>query len=608
MPENDSRATAAVALLPAGWFIGCAVGMVGGAVEAAVSPLAETWRIPWIVGADGLAGGVFGLLAAIALLPARPLSRWGAPASGGILLGVTVFPGLLLPLGLLVNRVLLAGTHFLSLASLAADAFAALVAIALSLCLGRSVSRTLARRPRPLPGLAAALVSAALLAVLHELPVRAGQSGETAPSDLPPIVLVSIDTLRLDGLSTGGDPRPTSPEIDRLCREGLFFPDATCVSPGSAASHAALLTSRYPVSNGVWANFTVMDSSVTTLAEVLRDRGYRTGGFVTNTFLGRRFGFAQGFECYVESGVVEALGHPGRAAFRRSLVLTQVFDRVRSRFSPGHDPSFETALAWLGEDETPPFLFLQIMDVHSPYVPPAPWGARFGARREGDGKGPVNRFGWRPSEEAYAAEIGFADAKIGRLRRTLEELGILEDAVILLTSDHGENLLDHEPHFSHGRTLFDSTLRVLASIRAPGHGVRPAIDGRTFENVDVLPTMADVLEESPHPHWEGQSARRPSPGARWAVSQLKHDFAMRTPSRKIIFPDEGARLRFRLESDPGEQAPTAPFPDEDALQDSLDAWIRSHATDLYRKGPRAVTPDEMSPETVEKLRTLGYIH
>ena len=112
----------------------------------------------------------------------------------------------------------------------------------------------------------------------------------------PPIVLVSIDTLRPDRLSAGGDPRPTSPELDRFLREGTHFVDATTTSPGSAPSHASLFTARYPVSHGVFTNFTILHDEVETLAEILTEEGYRTAGFATNTFLGRRFGFDQGFD------------------------------------------------------------------------------------------------------------------------------------------------------------------------------------------------------------------------------------------------------------------------------------------------------------------------
>ncbi|NNE44346.1 MAG: sulfatase, partial [Gemmatimonadetes bacterium] len=397
-------------------------------------------------------------------------------------------------------------------------------------------------------------------------------------------------------------------ELDRLCREGIQFSEALAVSPGSAASHAALLTSRYPVSSGVWANFSVMDGSVVTLAEILRESGYRTGGFVTNTFLGKRFHFEQGFDSYVESGVVEAVEEPSAATLWRSLAVVQIIDRLRPRFDLGYDPSFESALRWLEESDRPTFWFVHLMDVHSPYVPPPPYGERFGADPDG---GPDtadrkrNKFGWRPSEEAYVAEIRFADHKIGRLRRALERRGWLDDAVILLTSDHGENLLDHEPNFSHGVTLFDSTLRILAALRAPGR-VAPALRADPWENVDALPQIAEVLGWDPHPDWEGRPLAAPARTTP-TYGQLNRDFAVRTPEWKVVLREDGTRDLYDLIRDPGETLPLTDADRMDEADAAFRAWLSRTATPLYLEQARSVKPDELSPETVEKLKSLGYL-
>jgi arylsulfatase len=296
-----------------------------------------------------------------------------------------------------------------------------------------------------------------------------------------------------------------------------------------------------------------MDTSVTTLAETLRARGYRTGGFVTNTFLGRRFGFDQGFDSYVESGVVERLREASPAVLFRSLALVQIVDRARERLQVGYDPSFETALCWIAESRRPSLFFVHLMDVHSPYAPPPPFGPRFGA--DPDAAQPRrarrNRFGWRPSEPAYAAEVRFADTKIGRLRRALERENQLDGSILILTSDHGENLTDHAPNFSHGKTLFDATLRIVAVLRAPATSLRRGLEPAVFENVDVLPTLASLLGEAPSDADEGRSFHPVTPAARectWA--QLERDFAMLTPAGKVILHADGAREVFRLDVDP----------------------------------------------------------
>jgi arylsulfatase A-like enzyme len=593
-------------LLSFGLLAGAVLGAAAGLVEAGARPLSEPLRVVYVLGADGLLGALWGLAAA-ALRSLRPGTTGGARAD---VLAAIAFPGLAVGLGLFANRVVLTGANFLSPVSLFADAVA--VAAAGVLALGiRAVSLRALGNAIPRSGwLPSATVSALLVAAVL-LPPRLVPPGDAA-SGLAPVILISIDTLRTDKVSGGGEPLPTSPHLDRLAREGVQWPDAVTPSPGSAASHAAMLTSRYPVSNGVWANFSVMDESVETLAERLRARGYRTGGFVTNTFLGARFGFAQGFDAYVESGVTEHLEEPSGAALFRSLAVVQVADRLRYRADPGHDPSFEAALRWLRESRRTPFLFLHFMDVHSPYVPPAPWDARFGASRDGGPESPDhrNKFGWRPSIAAYTAEIAHLDSKIGRLRRELEAAGLLDRAVIVLTTDHGENLVDHEPNFTHGSTMFESTLRVLGVLRAPDRLPAGVLETRTLENVDLVPTVAALLGWPPSPEWEGVNllGDRASSPPRTTIAQLNRDFAVRTRERKVILGEDGRREVYALDTDPGERRPAAADSAETAeAEEALGRWLAEVSTPLYTEQARSVSPEELSPETRDKLRALGYL-
>ncbi len=608
-PLPAPRIPSAREILSLGVVLGGGVGALVGTLEAVAAPLGTPLRLTTAIGWDGLAGALVGAGAALPFALWPGARRRGIGAAVGWITGVVAFPVLAAALGLLVNKVLLSGTHFLSRTSLLADFAALLVAGAAAWQIGRGISRRVGDRPtapRPV-ATAAFLVVLVLLALLP----RVIQRGAGPDPDRPTIVVVSIDTLRPDHLSGGGFPDATSPELDRLCREGLLFPEALAVSPGSAASHAALLTSRYPVSNGVWANFSVMDPEVLTLAEVLAAEGYRTGGFATNTFLGKRFHFDQGFDAYVESGQVERLEEPSPSALWRSLALVQIVDRIRVRLTPGYDPSFETALRWIRETDGPAFFFVHLMDVHSPYAPPHPWGPRFGAdpsAGRSDG-GRRNRFGWRPSEEAYTAEVRFADRKIGRLRRALEETDRLDEGILVLTSDHGENLLDHEPNFSHGRTLFDATLRILAAIRAPSRGLRRGLEPAVLENIDLLPTTWELLERDPPPDWEGTSFHPAAPErVRPTVGQLNRDFALRTPDWKLVVREDGGREFYRLDLDPGERRTASIDPDDRREKETmLRAWIEATATDLYSERARSIEAEELSPELREKLRALGYV-
>lgn len=618
------------------FLLGASAGLVSAVAECLLVSLPLGWRVPYAGGVYGLLGGVLGLVVSW-LLPAR--TGWRP------VLACVVFVPVAAALALLANRVVLRDVHHLEPVSLAADGIALVLAAGVA-----GLAAAWARPLRPAPRLAAtastapaapaatgatalaapwtrlgfALAAALVLAGGVAAP-QLSLSRNSPPDARSPVILVSIDTLRPDRLGTGGEPLATTPELDRLCREAVHFPETFAVSPGSAASHAALLTSRYPISNGVHTNFSPLDESVTTLTEILRGRGYRTGGFVTNMFLGQRFGFPQGFDAYVQTGVVERMDEASPALLWRSLALVQIADHVRSRFQIGYDPSFETALRWIAESQRPSFFFVHFMDVHSPYVPPAPWGRRFGAQPAAAESGEMddrdradrsadradedtNPYGWRRSDEVYLAEVGFTDTKIGRLRRQLDELGLLDESVLVVTSDHGENLSDHAPHYSHGSTLFDATLRVLLAVRAPARLDR-ALDARTLENLDLPPTLAPLLDLPAHPDWEGRNAlAADGTGRALTVSQIYRDFAVRTPTAKYLLKEDGTRAVLDLAADPAEKRPRTPVGEDLARAEAeFQRWYEAHVTELYSDGGREVAAEDLSPEARDLLRTLGYL-
>lgn len=594
--RNGSRAGVAAAFV-----VGVGIGVAAGGAEALLVPLAAPLRVPWILAVDGLLGGVLG--AGLAMLPGR---RATLPRVTG---GVAFVPAFVAA-ALLVNRVLLRDVHHLEPVSLAMDLVALGAAVAVAVGVARAMRRAEPRlRALGLGRRSWAAVPLVILLGVAVLPFVRSRGGDPDP-DRPPVIVVSIDTLRPDRLGDGGQPLGTSPELDRLCRQARTFPEAFAVSPGSGASHAALMTSRYPVSNGVHTNFSVLDPSVTTLAERLAARGYRTGGFVTNIFLGQRFGFPQGFDTYVQTGGVERLAKAGPTLLVRSLALMRVVDRVRSRLDPAWDPSFEAALAWMRESNAPTFLFVHLMDVHSPYVPPRPWRLRFGADRSGDASwaGESNAWGWRRSEESYVAEVASADAKIGRLRRALDDVGWLDDGILVLTSDHGENLADHAPHFSHGATLYDATIRILFALRAPGR-IGPGRDNRLVENVDLVPTLEPLLGAGPDEEWEGQDllAEGIPPRSR-IFTQIEDDFAVRTREEKVVLRADGSRSLIRLDTDPAEKELRTPTGETLARAEAeLAAWLEAHRTELYAREGGQVASGTLSPEVAEQLRTLGYL-
>jgi len=254
-----------------------------------------------------------------------------------------------------------------------------------------------------------------------------------APQAPPPsrnVLLVSIDTLRADRVAAG-----IAPALDRFAAAGVQFANARTPVPLTLPAHASLLTGALPAAHGVHVNGQVLPSDVPTLATVLREAGYRTGGFVGAYVLDRRFGLARGFDAYDD----------------RVPRDPQASDRLEAE-RPA-DQVVDAALAWLDADpRTPFFLWVHLYDPHAPYAAPA-------------GAPGV------PGRNPYDAEVAYAGAQAGRLFERLDARGLTDSTVIVLAGDHGEGLGEHGEQ-THGMLAYDATLRVPLVVAAPGETAR----------------------------------------------------------------------------------------------------------------------------------------
>ncbi|MGH7792955.1 MAG: sulfatase-like hydrolase/transferase, partial [Thermodesulfobacteriota bacterium] len=254
------------------------------------------------------------------------------------------------------------------------------------------------------------------------------------------VVFISIDTLRADHLGCYGYHRNTSPNIDRLAREGVIFSNAFSVSSWTLPAHISMFTSMYSTSHGVITGEDYLDDSRITLAEVLKREGYATAAFISGAYLrDPRYGFEQGFDLYDASIINEA------ASLKDVIKASQVIT------SPSLN---KAAKSWLEKNyQKKFFLFLHYIDVHSDYIPPPPYDTMF----DPDYRGPVdglNIFKLKLKAEMdprdlfhiialYDGEIAFTDHHIGDLMLSLKELGVYDNTMIILTSDHGEEFFEH---------------------------------------------------------------------------------------------------------------------------------------------------------------------
>ena len=281
-----------------------------------------------------------------------------------------------------------------------------------------------------------------------------------APSVARNLLLVSIDTLRADHVGCYGYAPASTPTLDGLARTGLRFERATTVVPLTLPAHSSLMTGTFPTWHGVRDNggFYLGDDQVT-LAEVLRDKGFRTGGFVGAFVLDRRWGIGQGFDRFFDDFDLDKFGDaPSMDMIQR----------------PGSEV-VDKALEWLRADRTRPFFaWVHLYDPHAPYEAPEPFRSRF----------PHTPIG------AYDAEISFADAQVGRVLDALELDGRLDETLVIVVGDHGEMLGEHGEQ-THGYFIYEPVTHIPLIVSGPGVSARSIPD--QVRILDVMPTALELL-------------------------------------------------------------------------------------------------------------------
>ncbi len=390
-------------------------------------------------------------------------------------------------------------------------------------------------------------------------------------------VLVTIDTLRADHLGAYGYREGRTPHLDALARDGVVFETVTSQVPVTLPSHASLLTGMVPPTHGVRDNtYFRLDDGATTLAEVLKARGYDTAAFVGAYVLDSSFGLAQGFDRYDDDLAGDGSESTGTIAERKGEDVTNAF------------------LSWLDgrSDDRPFFAWIHYFDPHLPYSPPAPYREEF-------------------ASHPYDGEIAYADEQVGRVLDALDKRSRPDGTLVVVTSDHGESLGEHGEK-SHGFFVYDATLRVPLILRETGSispGTRIVSPART---IDIFPTVLEALSVPVPAEAQGRSLlplvakderTGPEAYAECYVSELNFHWApliaLRDGGYKYI---EAPRPElYDLESDPGETRNLA-----DREPDRL-RQMRAKLAKLVEGFPKSLSSRlQPDPETIEKLRSLGY--
>ena len=443
-------------------------------------------------------------------------------------------------------------------------------------------------------------------------------------------MLIVVDTLRADRLGCLGSERGLTPEIDALAAEGVLFESAHSHAPWSLPSLASLLSATLPPEHGAGGMLGTLHGlprEAVTLAEHFAEAGWTTAAVTNVPYLSPRFGTLQGFQHWMGSSIESR--REGRSA------------RETTR----------AALSWAGRQAHatagPLFLMVHYFDPHAVYDPPESFRPRASApdgeasAPDGEAAAPDGeaaapdieegepilgtrehtlrlRLGEleldpelvRRAEPLYDGEVAFVDSEIGVLRRGLEELGLLEDAILVLTADNGEELLDHGS-FEHGHTLYEELTRVPLILWAPGR-LEPEVVEADVGQVAVGPTLCELAGLATPPAFSGRSllaelragevADRPvlTQGNMWGIKRT----AWRKGGWKLIVsaePEEPPEL-YHLDRDPGERRNLASDHPE-----RLAAMARELGELRLRLGARHGEGAVLDPGLREALAALGRV-
>jgi choline-sulfatase len=277
----------------------------------------------------------------------------------------------------------------------------------------------------------------------------------TPASDVPLVILISIDTCRADHLSCYGYEQPTTPNIDALAAESVLFENVISPMPQTLPAHASMLTGTIPPTHGVHFNKGYRFGEVNVaLPEILKDAGYTTDAIVSAFVLDSHFGMAQGFDTYLDR-------------FASPLDGETVLQRQG-------EETTDLALKWLDRRSAgKSFLFLHYYDPHMLYRAPEPFATCF-------------------AEHPYAGEIAYVDYCIGQLLDRLKAKGLYDSSLIIVTSDHGEMLGEHGED-GHGYFIYQPAIRVPLIVKLPGRTEARRIS-ELVGIIDIVPTVCGLLD------------------------------------------------------------------------------------------------------------------
>jgi len=432
------------------------------------------------------------------------------------------------------------------------------------------------------------------------------QKKVSSSSNLPTIVVITLDTTRADHLSCYGHTNPTSPNIDRFAAESLVYENAIAPATWTLPSHASLFTGKLVTSHGArkdvngslvltngingpvaWNRHRarkISDDEVT-LADLLRSSGYTTNAVVAGPWMKKVFGLNKGFDVYDDSNIFTLNARPGID------VTDQALELMRK------------------PNDQPRFLFLNYFDPHGPYHPPDQYARKFVPGGTGVFAGGRRRPTLQEKVGLYDAEILYMDHHIGRLFDGLKELDLFDNAWIVVTADHGELFGEHGA-FGHGGVPFQEVVHVPMIVKSPGTQGQTGRSNEWIQLTDVLPMLLDAINvEIP----EGIQGRVRPASDRPAIIECQtlpgidkggDWLAIIKDGWKYVWSSEGNHMYFNLNDDPREENNLFTTYPQEARR--MDDAMHTYLAGLPEPG--AQSPTQIVDEEMQKtLKSLGYL-
>ena len=463
----------------------------------------------------------------------------------------------------------------------------------------------------------------------------------TAPDGERPqgVIFIWADTLRRDHLPFYGYSRPTAPVLARLASEGTLFEDSIAQASWTKASGPSMMTSLYPTSTGVQSFNDILPSSANTLAEAFRKEGRATLALTSIPFVGQFSHMHQGFEELHEPG---ALDRGGRFRLKTAR------------------PAVDRLLPWLDDHRDVPFyVLLHVADPHSPFRPEPPYDSLFsdpGGHAEHERqmervkpliRNPNMRPRIMPTREElvaagidpqayiarekdwYDGSIRAMDTELGRVIERLRELGLDRRTLVVFTSDHGEEFLEHGKTF-HQQTAYGELANVPLFFWWPGRVPAGKRVPEMVQSIDIMPTLLELsgvpvpggiqgaslvpfLKGERNPAWPRPAVTEASGRMAATQEEVEESFAIALEGWKLVHHPRRPAGRpeyelFDRRRDPLDQVDLAPeHPDVvERLAKELHAWRK--LAESMRLPPDSQLAGSLNAEELERLRALGYIH